>query len=87
MPARSSWTSEMNAADEQLVRDRIERLPEPGDLSSATREIPIEPIGDRGDREDRRTDQLFRNAENTPAFELGEQHDDQERHENDPHQR
>jgi hypothetical protein len=85
--ASPSCTSEMNAADvSNLSAIGIEHLPQPGHLTTAPREVAIEPVGDRRECKDRRADQLPLHPENPPALELRQEHYDQERHEKHAHQ-
>ena len=62
--ARSICTSETNAAgDQQLVGERIHQLAERCDLLAAARQIAVEPVGQRGQRENGGADQFLRHAE------------------------
>ena len=73
--------------DQQLVGQRIHELPERRDLLAPPREVAVEPVGQRGDAEDRRADELLRHAEDQAPLELRQQHDDQQRHEEDAAER
>ncbi len=86
--ARPICTSEMKRRrDEQLVGERIHQLPEGRDLLAAARQVAVEPVGERGQPEDGRADELLADAENQPPLELRQQHDHEQRHEEDPGER
>ena len=58
--ARSSCTSEMNAAEvSSLSASGSMHLAERRDLLAAPRQVAVEPVGERREREDRRADQLL----------------------------
>jgi hypothetical protein len=63
--------------DQELVGDGIHELAERRDLLARAREVPVDGVGDRGHREDHRGKQV-------PLRQLGQQHDDEHRHEQDP---
>ena len=69
---------------QQFVGDRIEDLAEPCHLATAAGQVAVEPVGQRGNAEDRCRHEFFRHAGDPAAVELREQHDDQQRDEHHP---
>ena len=58
-----------------------------GRLPAAAREVPVQPIGERRDAEDGRAHDLLGDADNPAPFELGQQHDHEQRDEEHPRNR
>ena len=85
----SSSLDERNqrARDEQLVGERIDELAEGRDLFPAPGQIPVQPVGDGCEAENRGADELVRDAENLAALELRQQHDHEQGHEEDAAER
>ena len=82
--ARSICTSEISAAEvSSLSASGSITWPKRRDLLAAAGEVAVEPVGERGEREDRRADELLRHAEDQPALELRQQHHHEQRHEED----
>ena len=67
---------------EDLVGRRVEELAEPGHLLAPAGEEAVEEVGQRGEQEDRQADELL-----VLEARLGEQHHDQERHQQDAEER
>jgi hypothetical protein len=77
---RPSDTSAISAATIRLVGDRVHELAERRDRVPRPRQIAVDRVGDRRDREHDRREQVT-------AAGLVEQRDDQHRHQQDAHDR
>ena len=62
---------------------RIHHAAERGHLAAPARQIAVEPVGERGQAENRRANERRRHAENRMALELRQQDDDQQRDQED----
>ena len=82
--ARSSCTSEMNAADvSSLSASGSIIRPSDGHLPAAARQIAVEPVGERGQAEDRRATSAVGTPKISMPFELRQQDDDEQRDQED----
>jgi hypothetical protein len=73
--------------NQELVGDRVEHLADPGDLAAPPRQVAVEPVGQGGQPEDCRPDNLHLEPQHPPALELGHQHHHEQRHQEDPGER
>jgi len=67
-----------------FVGQRVHHLAERGDLVASSREIAVQPVGQGREAEDGGADEFLADAQDQPAFELGQQNHDEQRDEEDP---